>query len=86
MTKIDYDDLLESALEGRLATMRNENAHMKELVRKRDEELMALYRRLATAELSAQQGWQRYEAANNAHLGLQEKMAQRCDEKVKYGE
>ena len=55
--------------------LQQEIKHLKALVLKTNADHMAVYRRLAAAELSAQQGWARYEAANKAHLSLQMRFA-----------
>jgi hypothetical protein len=40
-----------------------------------------LYRKLAAAELSARQGWERYENSNRAHINLQMKYAAQWETK-----
>lgn len=44
-------------------------------------EVAELHRKLAAAELSARQGWERYESSNRAHINLQMKYAAQWDKK-----
>lgn len=50
--------------------------HTIKVAHKNLDEVFAVHRRLAAAELSARQGWERYEMANKGHMATQMQLAE----------